>query len=157
VAPLRIAGALLLLLGLGPTSLAADDVAVVVHPANRQGDVSRFDLVKMFRLEQQHWGSGGKIYLILLESGSPEKEVVLKRIYRMTDVELKQYWLGKLYRGEIASFPRIASSAAAVKRIVSHAPNALGFIAAGDVDASVKVLRVDGKKPGDPGYLLAAP
>jgi len=135
----------------------AGDVALIVNPANPEADVSSADLVNIFLQQQQHWRAGGRIYLILQETGSPEKALVLRRVYRMSDVQLKQFWLGKLYRGEIASFPRIASSNAAVKRIVAHAPHAIGFIDASAVDASVKRLKVDGRQPGDPGYLLAAP
>jgi hypothetical protein len=74
----------------------------------------------------------------------------------MNDLELKQFWLGKLYRGEIASFPRVVDSDVAVKRLVARAPGALGFVDAAALDGSVKVLHIDGKLPGEPGYLLAA-
>jgi len=73
----------------------------------------------------------------------------------MNDLELKQFWLGKLYRGEIASFPRVVDSDVAVRRLVGQAPLALGFLEASAVDGSVKVLRIDGKLPGQAGYLLS--
>lgn len=132
------------------------DVAVIVNPRNPETDVRFSEVEHIFKQEKQHWKAGERIYLILQESGTAEKDIVLRRVYRMTDVELKQFWLGKLFRGEIASFPRVAPSNAAVKRIVAWAPNALGFIDASGVDASVKVLRIDGKRPGEAGYLLAA-
>jgi hypothetical protein len=110
----------------------------------------------MLREEQQHWKGGRRIYLILLEAGSPERELMLRRVYRMTDVQLKQFWLAKLYRGEIAAFPRVVASSAAAKRLVAQAPNALAFIDAAAVDDTVKVLRVEGRRPGEPGYRLAA-
>lgn len=153
----RKAAGVLALLGLFPTLARGADVALIVHPANPLSELSSASVVKIFRFEQQHWKGGGRIYLILQESGTPEKEIVLRRVYRMKDAELKQFWLGKLFRGEIASFPSVAHSSAAARRIVSHAPNALSFIDASAVDRTVKVLRVDGKLPGDPGYLLAAP
>lgn len=135
---------------------SAGDIAVIVNPRNPETGVPSSELEHIFKQEKQHWKAGEKIYLILQESGTPEKDIVLRRLYRMTDMELKQFWLGKLYRGEIASFPRVAPSNAAVKRIVAWAPNALGFIDTSAVDASVKVLRIDGKRPGEAGYLLAA-
>ena len=108
-------------------------------------------------MEQQHWEAGERIYLVLQESGTPEKELVLKKLYRMKDAELKQFYLGKLYRGEIASFPRIAPLERGRQRLVSQAPNALAFIDAAAVDSTVKVLRIDGKRPGEPGYVLGSP
>lgn len=150
------AAASLILAGLISVSDAgAGDVALIVNPTNPVTDLSSSDLVAIFRQEQQHWKAGGKIYLILQESGTPEKDIVLKRVYGMTDAELKKFWLGKLFRGEISSFPRVTHSNAGTKRLVSQASNALGFVDAATVDAGVKALRIDGKKPGDPGYLLA--
>lgn len=137
----------LALAGLAPAFAGAADVAVIVHPSNPQGDVSSSDLVQILKMERQHWSAGGRIYLVLQEAGTREKEMVLKKLYGMKDVELKQYYLGKLYRGEIASFPRIAHSSAAARRLVSQAPNAISFVDASAVDSSVKVLRIDGKKP----------
>jgi ABC-type phosphate transport system substrate-binding protein len=138
-----------------PTAHGAD-LAIVVNPQNAVDNLSAAELQRMAHLEVQRWRGGGRIYLILLESGTPEKRVLLRRLYRMSDSELKQFWLGKLYRGEIASYPRVVASSAAVKRIVAQAPNALGFIAAEEADDSVKVLRVDGRRPGEPGYFLSS-
>lgn len=150
------AARLLACLLLAPATAHAADVAIVVNSRNPTSDVSAAELNRMLRLETRHWQSGGRIYLILLESGTREKNVLLRRLYRMDDAELRQYWLGKVYSGEIASYPRVVASAAAVKKIVSQAPNALGFIDAAEADASVKVLRIDGRRPGDSGYLLAS-
>jgi hypothetical protein len=136
-------------------ALASADVALVVHPDNPVSDLKWTEVVDMLREDQQHWKGGRRIYLILLEAGSPERALMLRRVYRMTDVELKQFWLAKLYRGEIAAFPRVVASSAAAKRLVAQAPNALAFIDAAAVDDTVKVLRIDGRRPGDPEYRLA--
>jgi hypothetical protein len=39
--------------------------------------------------------------------------------------------------------------------VVASYPGAITYVRADMVNASVRVLRVDGKLPGDPGYLLA--
>jgi len=141
---------------LGPLTAAATEVAVVVNPAHPESDISVVELTRIFRLDRQHWKAGGRIYLVIRDSGAPQKDVVLRHIYRMDDVELKQFWLGKLYRGEIASFPRVVSSDALVKRIVSQAPNAIGFIDASELDDTVRALSIAGCRPGESGYLLSS-
>lgn len=130
------------------------DVAVIVNKENGLSEVSFRDLVKIFRQEKQYWEGGKKIYLTLLEAGSPEKTIVLKKIYRMDEEELKKFWLGKLYTQEVASFPKTLGSGEAVKRFVGQVPNALGVIDASSADDRVKVLRIDGKLPGEGGYAL---
>ena len=135
----------------------AGDVALIVNPKNPIADLTRAEVVAIFKAEQQHWKAGERIYLILQESGTPERALLLKRVYLMSDVELKHFWLAKLFRGEIAAFPRVVASSAAAKRIVAQAPNALAFIDAAAVDSTVKALRIDGLKAGEPGYALAVP
>jgi len=135
----------------------AGDVALIVNPKNPVADLTWAEVVAIFKAEQQHWKAGERIYLILQESGTPERALLLRRVYQMSDAELKQFWLAKLFRGEIATFPRVVASSSAAKRIVAQAPNALAFIDAAAVDSTVKALRIDGRRPGEPGYLLASP
>ena len=142
---------------LSPALARAGDVALIVNPKNPVADLTWAEVVAIFKAEQQHWKAGERIYLILQESGTPERALLLKRVYLMTDVEMKHFWLAKLFRGEIAAFPRVVASSAAAKRIVAQAPNALAFIDAAAVDSTVKALRIDGQRPGEPGYALAAP
>jgi hypothetical protein len=151
----RALGAAALCVVLDPL-LATADVAIVVHPENPESSLSADEVGRILRQEQRRFKGGGSIYLVFQSSGSPAREIVLRRVLRMNDLELKQFWLGKLYRGEIASFPRVVDSDVAVRRLVGQAARALGFMDAVAVDATVKVLRIDGRLPGQAGYLLAA-
>ena len=139
----------------GSGAAAAAHLAVVVNKESPAEGLSFNELVKIFKQEKQYWESGQKIYLIMRESGAPEKELLLKKVYRMEDEKLKKFWLGKLYRGEITALPKTLGSNEAVKRFVRQAPNAIGVIDASFVDETVKILRIDGKRPGEAGYALA--
>ncbi len=50
--------------------------------------------------------------------------------------------------------PKTLVSNNGVLRFVYNVPGAIGYVRARDVDASVKTLRIDGRLPGEPGYLL---
>ncbi len=134
--------------------LWATEIAIIVNKANTVQDVSFDDLRKIFMAEKYFWDNGDKIYLLLRETGSPEKTVMLDVVYRMDAKDLKQFWLAKLYRQEIAAFPKTLKSNEAVKRFVAQAPNAIGFIDGRHVDSTVKALTVDGKSIHAPGYPL---
>lgn len=152
----RLVMVLVLLLSSSPCGVAyPGQVAVVVSQDNPVNELSLKELMKIFRQEKQFWRAGKKIYLIMQETGTPEKATVLKKIYQMEEQELKKFWLGKLFRQEIASFPKTLRSNEAVKRFVSQVPSAVGVIDASFVDDSVKVLRIDGGGPGESGYVLA--
>jgi ABC-type phosphate transport system substrate-binding protein len=137
-------------------SAEAGDVAVIVHRQNPRSAVTAAELAKIFRLDQQHWTGSEKIDLALQESGSAKEQVILERVYRMKDPgELKQFWLAKIFRGDLTAPPRAFASDESVKRFVGASPNAIGYVDEAMLDATVKALRIEGKAPGEPGYLLA--
>jgi hypothetical protein len=144
--------------GLCPAAAAgAAELAVVVSPQNPVAELSASELREVLLMERQHWRGGLRIYLLLPESGTPEKDLLLRRALQMNEDKLRRHYLGKLYGGEIPAFPGTAASGAAARRVVAHAPNALAVVDSSAVDSTVKVLRIDGLRPGDAGYLLAAP
>lgn len=145
---------IIIFLAVHAAPLWATEIAVIVNEDNTVEDISFDHLRKIFMAEQHLWENGDTIYLLLRETGSPEKAIMLDVVYRMDAKDLKQFWLGKLYRGEIASFPKTLKSNEAVKRFVAHAPNAIGFIDGRYVDRTVKILTIDGKSMRAPGYPL---
>ncbi len=151
IAFLAIAGSF----GFSAAFAIAGDVAIIVNPENRAEDLSYRELVKIFKKEKEYWKNGAKIYLVLQESGSMEKELVLNKIYKMNNMELKKFWLRKMFKGEIPSFPKTLGSNEGAKRFVSRVPNAIGFIDSGFLDDTVKALKVNGKMPSDNGYILS--
>lgn len=139
---------------MAPVGAEAADLAVVVSPDNPIDDIQWKDLVKIFKLEKQYWRGREKVYLVLRESGSREKGVVLEKIYQTSDEGLKKMWLAKMYREEITSFPRVLNSNEAVIRFVNQVPTAISVIDASHRDGRVKTLRINGALPGEEGYPL---
>jgi len=150
----RFLGALVGLTPLLAQARASGEVAIVVHPDNELVDVSRGELERIFRVDRERWSDGQRIYLVMQEEGSFQKRIVLERIYRMTSDELKRFWLAKIYRGEMTSFPKTFSSDESILRFVSRVPNAIGFIDAARADRSVKVVSIEGRRSGQDGYWL---
>jgi hypothetical protein len=83
-----------------------------------------------------------------------ERDVVLKRIYQMSDAQFKQYWIAKIFRAESASAPKVVYSNDMANELVSAIPGAIAFIDSREVRPGVKIVRVEGKLPGEPGYQL---
>lgn len=134
----------------------AGDIAIIVNRDNSTNGLSFKELISIFKAEKQYWGKDnkGKIYLTMRESGSKEKEAALKLIYRMSEEELKKFWIGKIYSGEINDFPKVFNSDISMKKFISKASNTIGIISSDDVDNTIKVLSIDGKLPGEDGYKL---
>lgn len=152
----RIALVLLALALASAAAAPAADLEVVVHPRNPVDGLSTRELREILLMERQHWRSGERIYLLLPGSGTDEKELLLRKGLRMSEDQLRRHYLTKLYGGEIPAFPGASSSAAAARRVVAHAPNAIAVVEGGTTDPTVKVLRIEGVRPGEAGYLLGA-
>ncbi|HJQ32396.1 MAG TPA: hypothetical protein VJ866_09460 [Pyrinomonadaceae bacterium] len=134
---------------------APAEIAVIVNKSNPVDDLPLSELREYFLAERGHWpNGGGKVRVVMLEQGAPAREAALRLIYDMNEKAYVSYFLGKKFRGETLEEPRQQASAADVIKFVSFVPGAIGYVRPEEVDASVKVLRVDGLAPGDPGYKL---
>lgn len=149
---------LLAALGLGTTRADAqtrgDAVAIVVHPEARVNGLSFAQLRKIFLGEQQFWDDKSRITLLVRAPVAYERRLVLDRIYDMSEAQFRQYWIAKIFRAEVTSGPKIVYSTEMARELISALPGAISFVRAADAGASVKVLRIDGKLPGEAGYPL---
>jgi hypothetical protein len=156
---LRIATIAVVCLLLGPGAPALSDasdesgaLAVIVHPDNPVRNVRFSELCGYLKLDKQYWPKrAGLVTLYLPPRDSTEKAVLLERIYRMTDRDLGKYWRRKMYAGEIKYVPGRGDP-----RLVATSKNAVTVVLSDRVPAGVRVLTIDGKKPGESGYPLVA-
>ena len=136
------------------TGLRADDLAIIVNKATKVDDVSFGDLQKYFKAEKSKTADGTKIVLVMQDVGRPERDAALKTLYKMSEAEYTDYFVSQTFTGAVAAAPKSLPSAAAVKKYVAETPGAIGYVRAGEADDSVKVLKVDGKAPGEADYKL---
>jgi phosphate transport system substrate-binding protein len=127
------------------------DVAVVVSPKNPVSNMSRSDLRKIFAGEKRTWTGGLSIKIITRVSGSYE-HVVLLRLLRMNESEYKQYWIAQVFHGEAQAEPVTVFSNGMQKEAIGAFPGAIALVDLADVKPGMKVLKVDGHLPGEPGY-----
>lgn len=134
-----------------------DALAVIVNPKNPTTNLSFTQLRSYLKLEQQFWPSKERVELFLRPTRSTEMELLLSEVYRMSSDELRKYWVGKIFRGEIDARPAVIPTARAAGARVSKIEGALTVVLASEVPAGVRVLSVDGKRPGDADYPLVVP
>jgi len=128
-------------------------LAVVVAPDAPIDSVSLGDLRRMFLGDRQYTTERTRITLIVPSPGSPGRATALRVVYRMREVEYRQYWVAKIFRAEVISGPRIATAEEA-KRQVATTRGAIALIPVSAVDRTVKVVVVNGHRPGQTGYEL---
>jgi ABC-type phosphate transport system substrate-binding protein len=130
------------------------DLAIIVNRSNPVDDLSYADLRKVFMAERRHWSNGRKVTIVMREPGQAERETVLRQIYRMSESDFNRYFLQVAFQGDVQSAPKLLSTAAGVRKFVFNVPGAIGYLRAEEADDSVKVIRVDGRAPNEPGYKL---
>jgi phosphate transport system substrate-binding protein len=153
-AAVLIAG-LLVLPGVTARAQAAErPLAIVVNKGVPVNGLSFTDLRRIFLGEQQFWPDRSKVTLLVRAPTAYERSMVLDRIYRMDEDRFRQYWIGKMFRAEVAAGPKIVYSSEMALNLVSAIRGSITFVPLSAVTPEVKVLRIDGKLPSEPGYPL---
>ena len=127
-------------------------VAVIVSSKIGTSSLSMNELHKIYQGDKPSWPSGQRITL-LMPNGPKVREIVLKKIFGMTDVQYKQYWIAKVFRSEASGEPRSMSDSSAGETVKSTV-GAIACVEADNVPAGAKALKIDDKAPGDGGYPL---
>ncbi len=130
------------------------DVAVVVHPDTPISNLSLSEVRKVFLGDRQYWSTNVPVVLMIRAPVARERDVVLKIIYQMSESQFKQYWIAKIFRAESATAPKVVYSNDMANQLVTAIPGSIAFIDSKDVKPGSKVVRVDGRLPGEPGYPL---
>jgi hypothetical protein len=142
------------LAALGTSRAAGADVAVVAHPSVPVNDLSFAEMRKVLLGDRQFWTSNLRVTLLLRAPVAPERDVILKTVYQMSEAQFRQYWIGKVFRAEVASGPRIVHSHEEAAQQAAATPGAVTFVDGSRIPRGLKVLKIDGRSPGDPGYRL---
>ena len=155
----RFSLASLLLLGVVSTQASADreaphPFAIIINPKVSVDNLSMADLRKVWMGDRPTWSSGQRIGIYIRSKGSPEFDVLLKRVYQMTEGQYRQFWIAKVFRSEAASDPKIVNSNQSAADIVGRSTGAISCVDAQNVPKGVKVLKIDGHNPTEKGYPL---
>jgi hypothetical protein len=138
----------------GGATRAEAQVAIVVHPATEVENLSFAELREIFRGERQFWDDGRRVTLLVRAPVAAERRLVLERIYEMDEDEFREYWIGKMFRAEVAAGPKLVYSADMARELVTVIPGAITFVPVSEVSSDSKVVRIDGLLPSDPDYPL---
>ncbi|HLK65281.1 MAG TPA: hypothetical protein VKU19_17700 [Bryobacteraceae bacterium] len=137
-----------------PAGSADNDIAVVVRPDTPADNLSFGEIRKLLLGDRQFWNSNLRVTLLIRAPATRERDVVLKTIYQMSESQFRQYWISKVFRAEASSGPKIVYSNEMATELVSAIPGSVAFVEATGVPKGLKVLKIDGKLPGDKGYAL---
>jgi len=134
---------------------SAEPLAIVVNKANPMNEVSLADLRKIYRGQRGRWSNGRRVTIVMRDPGAPERDALLRSLYGVDEENYRRGFLQAIFSGEASDAPKMLATPNGVLRFVFNVPGAIGYVRASEVDDSVKMLRVDGRLPGDAGYCIA--
>ncbi|MFY9842374.1 MAG: hypothetical protein WAK23_04640 [Terriglobales bacterium] len=137
---------ILALFSAAPLLAFPKDAALIVAKNSKVTVVQSAAFVKAFKSAPARLANGQEVILVVKALNLPETQVVGSKL------------LAQLPEGlnELAARQTIilATSDAEVIRIVSSMPNAVGVVDIYSITSAIVVMKVDGKLPLEPGYLL---
>ena len=136
-----------------PAMAQKGDMAVVVNLKNSVNNLSGAELRNLFAGDKLSWPGGTTVKLFVRAPGTQERAALLK-LLGMSESEYKQHWISQVFRGEAQAEPLTLPSNGMEKEAVAAFPGGIALMNAQDVKPGIKVLRVNGRLPGEPGYPL---
>jgi hypothetical protein len=145
--------------GLGAFDRAAEPpraFAVVVHSSNPVQDIRLRDLTALFEGSNRQWPNRAPVVLVERDSNSPPYQFLMGRLLNTTPGEYRRRLQSIEYTGDVPPAIKILNSDAAACQFVFNVPTAVALVDAQSVLAcnQVRVLRIEGKLPGEEGYRL---
>lgn len=139
----------------GASSLAAArDVALVVNKANSVGAVSLPDLVKLCKAQTNRWPDSKPVTFVMRAPSAPEMKVVLEKIYGMTESQVSDLIVSANHGRSSHPAILVANTDEELVNKVASTPGAVGVVDVYSINSSVAVVKISGKLPLEPGYLL---
>jgi hypothetical protein len=142
------------LLWSAPVRTQDADIAVVVNASVPVDNLALTELRRMLLGDREFWTAGMRVTLLVRAPIARERDTVVKDVCQMTEAQFRQHWIGKVFRAETPSGPRIVYSNEMALDLVSRTPGAIGFVVASTAPKGMKVLKIDGLLPGQAGYKL---
>jgi ABC-type phosphate transport system substrate-binding protein len=146
----------ILAIALLPTHLSARDtsIAVIVNPRNSTQSISLAELRNIFLGKQEFWKDGTQIVPIVRAPSARERDVLLRRVLHMSDLQFQQYWRERRVAHIAGHEPIAVVSNGMQMQTVALESGGIALVGASDLNSSVKVLKVGGHRPGSAAYPL---
>jgi ABC-type phosphate transport system substrate-binding protein len=145
---------LLIFILLAASFAAARDIALVSNKTNTVDAISVADLIKVCKAQTDRWPDGKPITFVMRSPSAPEMKLILEKIYGMSEKEVSSLIVASNHGRSAHPAIAIVSSDEELMNKVAATPGAVGVVDVYSINSSVAVIKIGGKLPLEPGYLL---
>ncbi len=145
---------IVLFLAASASLATARDLAVVSNKANAVSALTVPDLIKVCKGQTSRWPDAKPVTFIMRAPGDPEMKLFLEKIYELPGPQVQDL-IASANHGR-TNHPAIivADSDEDLVNKVASIPGAVGVVDVYAINSSVAVVKIAGKLPLEPGYLL---
>lgn len=133
---------------------AARDLALVSNKANSVSSLTLPELMKISRGQTNRWSDGKSVTLIMRSPATPEMKLFLEKIYEAPESQVKDIIASANHGRMNHPAVMIVDSDEDLVNRVASLPGAIGVVDVYAINSSVAVIKLAGKLPLEPGYLL---
>jgi hypothetical protein len=133
---------------------SARDLALVSNKSNAMGAITLTGLVKVCKAQTNRWPDGKPVTFVMRSPSVPEMKVVLEKVYGMSDSEVNGLIVASNHGRPTHPAIVVATSDEDLVNKVASLPGAVGVVDVYSINSSVAVIKVGGKLPLEPGYIL---
>jgi hypothetical protein len=127
----------------------------IVNSSNPTESISKKQLRGLLMGEIDQWDNKRQIILVQREPTSQAFQKTLRLVLHMSEGEYSRSLLQIEFRGRKPPLIKVLNSDESASKFVFNVPGAVAItdgVPSGTISSEIKILRIDGKLPGDPGY-----
>jgi hypothetical protein len=128
-------------------------LAIIMQKASSVDDLTIRELKRLYLGEHLGAPDGKKLLPLNQAANSPDRVGFERLVLGMAPDEASRFWIDRKIRGQHGA-PKSIPSAELLLRVVASLPGAIAYLTRTDVGTELKVIKIDGKSPGEPGYPL---
>lgn len=133
---------------------AARDLALISNKTNAVSAMTLPDLVKICKAQTNRWPDGKPVTFIMRAPSTPEMKMLVEKVLEMPESQVNEM-IAAANHGRV-NHPAImvVDSDEDLVNKVASIPGSVGVVDVYSINSSVSVVRIGGKLPLEPGYLL---
>ena len=130
-------------------------LAVVVAKDSPINELSIFELRRLYSGDDLRGPGGNKLIPLNRDAKSAERIGFDRSVLGLSPKAAARYWLERRIRGQSGP-PKVVEPATVLQRVVARVPFTVTYVRREEVSADMKIVRIDGKRPGDSDYPIVS-
>ena len=133
---------------------AGKDIALISNKQNHVDAMTAPELVKVCKGQTNHWADGKPVTLVIRDPGSNPMKLVVQKLYEMSIEDVNTLIASANHNRQNQPAIVVVDSDEALVKRVETTSGSVGLVDVYAITGGVNVVKVGGKLPLEPGYLL---